>query len=157
MSFMKLRMVFAVWYVERFKSCRYHDNAYVTSRALHIVNTINASATFGLLEGFFKHQVCLAAGYCLHLCNESFMICRVFAWLKMKAVLLVRQCSTVQKHNSWQDLKLWEELSILEQPRWETRIIIFSNLDSTTPSRSVLPEFHSRSVVPSVFTCHGVY
>ncbi|CAE5964289.1 unnamed protein product [Arabidopsis arenosa] len=34
----------------------YHDNAYVTSRALHIVNTVNANATFSLLEGFFKHQ-----------------------------------------------------------------------------------------------------
>ncbi|KAJ4883881.1 Thioredoxin superfamily protein [Raphanus sativus] len=34
----------------------YHDNAYVTSRALHIVNTFNANATFSLLEGFFKHQ-----------------------------------------------------------------------------------------------------
>ncbi|XP_024009147.1 uncharacterized protein LOC112084164 [Eutrema salsugineum] len=34
----------------------YHDNAYVTSRALHIVNTLNANATFSLLEGFFKHQ-----------------------------------------------------------------------------------------------------
>lgn len=38
--------------------CSYHDNAYVTSRALHIVNTVNANATFSLLEGFFKHQVC---------------------------------------------------------------------------------------------------
>ncbi|CAN7130410.1 unnamed protein product, partial [Brassica rapa subsp. narinosa] len=34
----------------------YHDNAYVTSRALHIVNIHNANATFSLLEGFFKHQ-----------------------------------------------------------------------------------------------------
>ncbi|KAJ0255897.1 Thioredoxin-like_fold domain-containing protein [Hirschfeldia incana] len=34
----------------------YHDNAHIASRALHIVNTHNASATFGLLEGFFKHQ-----------------------------------------------------------------------------------------------------
>nr|VDD64577.1 unnamed protein product [Brassica oleracea] len=34
----------------------YHDNAYVTSRALHIANTHNANATFSLLEGFFKHQ-----------------------------------------------------------------------------------------------------
>ncbi|KFK42038.1 hypothetical protein AALP_AA2G203800 [Arabis alpina] len=34
----------------------YHDNAYVTSRALHIVNTLHANATFSLLEGFFKHQ-----------------------------------------------------------------------------------------------------
>jgi protein-disulfide isomerase len=34
----------------------YHDNAYVTSRALHIVNTHNSTATFILLEGFFEHQ-----------------------------------------------------------------------------------------------------
>ncbi|XP_020220145.1 uncharacterized protein LOC109803087 [Cajanus cajan] len=34
----------------------YHDNAFVTSRALHIVNTLNASATFPLLEWFFSHQ-----------------------------------------------------------------------------------------------------
>jgi len=41
-----------------FGNCSYHDNAYVTSRALHIVNTVHANATFSLLEGFFKHQVC---------------------------------------------------------------------------------------------------
>ncbi|KAL9276381.1 hypothetical protein ACSQ67_026077 [Phaseolus vulgaris] len=34
----------------------YHDNAFVTSRALHIVSNLNASATFPLLEWFFKHQ-----------------------------------------------------------------------------------------------------
>ncbi|KAK0575622.1 hypothetical protein LWI29_003925 [Acer saccharum] len=34
----------------------YHDNAYATSRALHIVNTINSSTTFRLLEWFFKYQ-----------------------------------------------------------------------------------------------------
>ncbi|KAK4853328.1 hypothetical protein QYF36_007304 [Acer negundo] len=34
----------------------YHDNAYATSRALHIVNTINPSTTFRLLEWFFKYQ-----------------------------------------------------------------------------------------------------
>ncbi|KFK42037.1 hypothetical protein AALP_AA2G203700 [Arabis alpina] len=34
----------------------YHDNAYVSSRALHIVNSVHANATFSLLEGFFKHQ-----------------------------------------------------------------------------------------------------
>lgn len=100
MSFMKTVNGFCFMICQKIESCRYHDNAYVTSRALHIVNTFNANATFSLLEGFFKHQVCLAAGCCLHLCNESFMICRVFAWLKMKAVLLVRQCSTVRKHNS---------------------------------------------------------
>ncbi|KAI4316981.1 hypothetical protein L6164_024898 [Bauhinia variegata] len=34
----------------------YHDNAFVASRALHIANGLNRSATFPLLEWFFKHQ-----------------------------------------------------------------------------------------------------
>ncbi|XP_068313900.1 uncharacterized protein [Pyrus communis] len=34
----------------------YHDNAFVTSRALHIVNQLKPSATFPLLEWFFKNQ-----------------------------------------------------------------------------------------------------
>ncbi|XVE94510.1 hypothetical protein REPUB_Repub02eG0014800 [Reevesia pubescens] len=34
----------------------YHDYAFATSRALHIVNLLNPSATFKLLEGFFDHQ-----------------------------------------------------------------------------------------------------
>ncbi|KAK1348060.1 T-kininogen 2 light chain like [Heracleum sosnowskyi] len=34
----------------------YHDNAFVTSRALHIVNNINSSATYNLLEIFFNDQ-----------------------------------------------------------------------------------------------------
>ncbi|KAJ4964528.1 hypothetical protein NE237_016377 [Protea cynaroides] len=34
----------------------YHDNAFVSSRALHIVNKLNTSATYYLLEKFFKHQ-----------------------------------------------------------------------------------------------------
>ncbi|XP_010539827.1 PREDICTED: uncharacterized protein LOC104813773 [Tarenaya hassleriana] len=34
----------------------FHDNAFVASRALHIVNALDANATFKLLEGFFKHQ-----------------------------------------------------------------------------------------------------
>ncbi|KAI9082246.1 hypothetical protein K1719_035669 [Acacia pycnantha] len=34
----------------------YHDNAFVTSRALHIVNALNKTATFPMLEWFFKHQ-----------------------------------------------------------------------------------------------------
>ncbi|KAL7117585.1 hypothetical protein ACP275_03G080300 [Erythranthe tilingii] len=34
----------------------YHDNAFATSRALHIVNTLNASATYDLLEAFFEEQ-----------------------------------------------------------------------------------------------------
>lgn len=34
----------------------YHDNAFVTSRALHIVDKINSSATYSLLEVFFNDQ-----------------------------------------------------------------------------------------------------
>ncbi|KAJ8439796.1 hypothetical protein Cgig2_029056 [Carnegiea gigantea] len=34
----------------------YHDNAFVTSWALHIVNGLNSSATYSLWESFFKHQ-----------------------------------------------------------------------------------------------------
>ncbi|XP_076949241.1 uncharacterized protein LOC143621815 [Bidens hawaiensis] len=34
----------------------YHDNAFITSRALHIVNELNTSATYPLLEAFFKNQ-----------------------------------------------------------------------------------------------------
>lgn len=34
----------------------YHDNAFVSSRALHIINKLNASATYDLLELFFAHQ-----------------------------------------------------------------------------------------------------
>ncbi|KAL8255114.1 hypothetical protein R6Q59_033335 [Mikania micrantha] len=34
----------------------YHDNAFVTSRALHIVNELNTSATYPLLNAFFKQQ-----------------------------------------------------------------------------------------------------
>ncbi|XP_024023765.1 uncharacterized protein LOC21397465 [Morus notabilis] len=34
----------------------YHDNAFAASRALHIVNNLNTSATFQLLEAFFKQQ-----------------------------------------------------------------------------------------------------
>lgn len=40
-----------------FGNCSYHDNAFAASRALHIVNALNKSATFPLLESFFKHQV----------------------------------------------------------------------------------------------------
>lgn len=40
-----------------FGSCSFHDNAFLVSRALHIVDTLNANATFNLLEGIFKHQV----------------------------------------------------------------------------------------------------
>ncbi|GFP97733.1 hypothetical protein PHJA_001917400 [Phtheirospermum japonicum] len=34
----------------------YHDNAFATSRALHIVNELNSSTTYPLLEAFFKKQ-----------------------------------------------------------------------------------------------------
>ncbi|KAL3641023.1 hypothetical protein CASFOL_015991 [Castilleja foliolosa] len=34
----------------------YHDNAFATSRALHIVNALNSSTTYPLLEAFFKNQ-----------------------------------------------------------------------------------------------------
>ncbi|KAF5955912.1 hypothetical protein HYC85_008768 [Camellia sinensis] len=34
----------------------YHDNAFVSSRALHIVNKLKISVTYDLLELFFKHQ-----------------------------------------------------------------------------------------------------
>ncbi|EXB81514.1 hypothetical protein L484_014322 [Morus notabilis] len=38
------------------ENCSYHDNAFAASRALHIVNNLNTSATFQLLEAFFKQQ-----------------------------------------------------------------------------------------------------
>lgn len=38
-------------------ACSYHDNAFIASRALHIVNSLNSSATFHLLELFFEQQV----------------------------------------------------------------------------------------------------
>lgn len=38
-------------------ACSYHDNAYLSSRALHIVNELNASSTYKLLEAFFQNQV----------------------------------------------------------------------------------------------------
>ncbi|XP_022753646.1 uncharacterized protein LOC111301911 [Durio zibethinus] len=34
----------------------YHDYAFATSRALHIVNLLDPSATFRLLDSFFQHQ-----------------------------------------------------------------------------------------------------
>ncbi|KAI3419842.1 Thioredoxin-like_fold domain-containing protein [Psidium guajava] len=45
-----------VWLVVHLLPLPYHDNAYVASRALHIVNSLNTSATFHLLEMFFKQQ-----------------------------------------------------------------------------------------------------
>ncbi|XP_059460612.1 uncharacterized protein LOC132189825 [Corylus avellana] len=44
------------WLVVHLFPLPYHDNAFVASRALHIVNKLNASATFPLLEHFFKYQ-----------------------------------------------------------------------------------------------------
>ncbi|CAH9137789.1 unnamed protein product [Cuscuta epithymum] len=34
----------------------YHDNSFLCSRALHIVNNLNGSATYRLLEHFFEYQ-----------------------------------------------------------------------------------------------------
>ncbi|XP_075484587.1 uncharacterized protein LOC142524468 [Primulina tabacum] len=34
----------------------YHDNSFASSRALHIVNKLNATAIYNLLEAFFDHQ-----------------------------------------------------------------------------------------------------
>ncbi|ERM96198.1 hypothetical protein AMTRI_Chr09g34530 [Amborella trichopoda] len=34
----------------------YHDNSFVSCRALHIADTLNSSTTYPLLETFFKHQ-----------------------------------------------------------------------------------------------------
>ncbi|KAL5725830.1 hypothetical protein ACHQM5_008927 [Ranunculus cassubicifolius] len=34
----------------------YHDNAFATSRALHIVNKLNSTVTYSMLEHFFKNQ-----------------------------------------------------------------------------------------------------
>ncbi|KAK4779139.1 hypothetical protein SAY86_006667 [Trapa natans] len=45
-----------VWLIVHLLPLPYHDNAYSASRALNIVNNLNASATFTLLEQFFKHQ-----------------------------------------------------------------------------------------------------
>ena len=44
-------------------NCSYHDNAFVASRPLHIVNKLNPSATFDLLEGFFESQVRISFVY----------------------------------------------------------------------------------------------
>ena len=61
-----------------FSKHSYHDNAFVTSRALHIVSNLNASATFPLLEWFFKHQVCIHSfkiNLCpMHALVEDFII-----------------------------------------------------------------------------------
>ncbi|KAK4771530.1 hypothetical protein SAY87_032062 [Trapa incisa] len=45
-----------LWLVVHLLPLPYHDNAFVTSRALHIVNSLNSSATFDLLELFFQQQ-----------------------------------------------------------------------------------------------------
>ncbi|KAI4388486.1 hypothetical protein MLD38_000809 [Melastoma candidum] len=45
-----------VWLVVHLFPLPYHDNSYAASRALHIADTLNASATFPLLELFFKEQ-----------------------------------------------------------------------------------------------------
>uniref|UniRef100_A0A2P2MZN6 Uncharacterized protein LOC105109908 n=1 Tax=Rhizophora mucronata TaxID=61149 RepID=A0A2P2MZN6_RHIMU len=45
-----------VWLVVHLLPLPYHDNAFAASRALHIVNGLNTSFTFPLLEQFFAHQ-----------------------------------------------------------------------------------------------------
>ncbi|KAB1203620.1 hypothetical protein CJ030_MR8G000663 [Morella rubra] len=44
------------WLVVHLLPLPYHDNAFVASRALHIATSLNASATYPLLEHFFKYQ-----------------------------------------------------------------------------------------------------
>ncbi|PKU77344.1 hypothetical protein MA16_Dca026288 [Dendrobium catenatum] len=43
--------------VGRYTPSPYHDNSFVACRALHIANMLNVSATYPLLELFFKYQV----------------------------------------------------------------------------------------------------
>lgn len=50
-----MRENFLIVYI--FLDCSYHDNAYAASRALHIVDLVNPSDTFKLLEAFFGDQV----------------------------------------------------------------------------------------------------
>ncbi|XP_062097568.1 uncharacterized protein LOC133803514 [Humulus lupulus] len=45
-----------VWLLVHLLPLPYHDNAFVSSRALHIVNDISSHSTFKLLEWFFKYQ-----------------------------------------------------------------------------------------------------
>ncbi|KAF8410381.1 hypothetical protein HHK36_002909 [Tetracentron sinense] len=45
-----------LWLIVHPFALPYHDNAFVASRALHIVNKLNTSATYHLLELFFKYQ-----------------------------------------------------------------------------------------------------
>ncbi|KAL2895323.1 L-2 4-diaminobutyric acid acetyltransferase [Bienertia sinuspersici] len=40
----------------------YHKNAFTASRAIHVVNELNSSATFPLWESFFKHQYACSRG-----------------------------------------------------------------------------------------------
>ncbi|KAF5767302.1 putative thioredoxin-like protein [Helianthus annuus] len=49
----------------------YHDNAFITSRALHIVNELNASATYHLLNAFFKHQERFYSEQTLNMSREA--------------------------------------------------------------------------------------
>lgn len=48
--------------------CSYHDNAFITSRALHVVNDLNTSATYRLLEAFFGQQVTRLFWYTIYKC-----------------------------------------------------------------------------------------
>lgn len=45
------------WLIVHLFPLPYHNNAFVASRSLHIVNSLNSSATFPLLEHFFKYQM----------------------------------------------------------------------------------------------------
>lgn len=50
-------------------NCSYHDNAFIASRALNIVNKLNPSVTFDLLEGFFEHQIKISFVYGMYYLN----------------------------------------------------------------------------------------
>ncbi|CAA3020824.1 Hypothetical predicted protein [Olea europaea subsp. europaea] len=65
----------------------YHDNAFVSSRALHIVNKLNSSATYDLLEAFFQHQFFTSSMWFRHgyffafFCGYFAFSC--FGWLSL--------------------------------------------------------------------------
>ena len=52
------------------ENCSYHDNAFVASRALHIVNDLSSNYTFNVLEWFFKNQVCLCSLSHIGICSS---------------------------------------------------------------------------------------
>lgn len=73
-----------VWFLD---NCSYHDNAFVASRALHVVNNLNRSATFHLLESFFKYQVSVFSllykinFYLLYWSIWSIRLCEFGCWI----------------------------------------------------------------------------